>query len=144
MPISRHYHILSNNRSNSKCIIQTIMTEINEEEEYLIDNLKDKNLILNRGDRTFEISGRQIYCYGEVDFHNEDDCETIDNFKFLDYLNEVGIHIYSGYNYDKHSCTSPKRHPLRTETWSPLFLAKFAHAALGKPNRILLFSQNKL
>ena len=118
------------------------MTYIDEDEEFIIDNLKDGILKLDRGNRTFSISMKQIHCYGKVDFHNQDDLNTIENFKFLDYLGEVGIHIYSNYNYDRHSVTSPKRHALWTETWSPSKLAKMAHGYIGKPQRIILFNQD--
>ena len=117
------------------------MTYITEDEETIIDNLKDGILKLNRGNRTFSISMKQIHCYGEVNFHNQDDLNTIENFNFLNYLDEVGIHIYSRYNYETHSCSSPKRYLLLTETWSPSELAKMAHGYIGKPQRIILFNQ---
>lgn len=131
---------MCSNRTNVRSV-STIMTYIDEDEESIIDNLKDGILKLDRGDRTFSISMKQIHCYGEVDFHKQDDLNTIENFKFLNYLGGVGIHIYSNYDYDSHSVTSPKRHALWTETWSPSELAKMAHGYIGKPQRIILFNQ---
>lgn len=139
MPIHSDYHILCSNRTSHRCVI-TVMTYITEEEENLIDNLKDKTLQLTRGNRVFDVRMNQIHCYGEVDFENQDDLDTIDGFKFLDFLGGVGIHIYSRYNYKTHSCSSPKRNALWTETWSPAELAKYAHGFLGKPQRIILFT----
>lgn len=140
MPIHKDYHFLCSNRSRYRTV-STIMTYITEEEESLIDNLKDKTLQLTRGNRVFNIKMNQIHCYGEVNFESQEDLDTIDGFKFLDFLGCVGIHIYSMYNYKTHSCSSPKRYALWTETWSPSELAKMAHGYIGKPQRIILFNQ---
>lgn len=117
------------------------MIPINEEEEKLIDNIDKSTLAFHRGNRSFSVSMRDIYCYGEVNFEDKDTLNQISEFKFLNHLGEVGVHIYSRYNYKTHSCSSPKRHCLWTETWNPAELAKMAHGYLGKPQRILLFNQ---
>lgn len=117
------------------------MIPIDEDEEKLIDNMNRTTIRFHRGDRTFSISTRDIYCYGECDFTDKNTLNRIKNFKFLDFLGAVGVHIYSRYNYKTHSCSSPKRHCLWTETWNPAELAKMAHGYLGKPKRILLFNQ---
>lgn len=111
------------------------MTEISQEEEEAIDNLKDKILELKRGDSVFNITINSIYCYGEVDFHSKEDLDVIEDFDFLNHLKEVGIKVPAGYDYDTHTANWPKY----TETWSPAFLTKFAHASLDKPKRIVLF-----
>lgn len=140
MPIYQDYRILNKNISNIGTKI-TIMIPIDEEEEKLIDNIDKQTLKFNRGNRSFSITMRDIYCYGEVDFTDKNTIDQISNFKFLDYLGAVGVHIYSRYDYATHSCSSPKRHCLWTETWNPAELAKMAHGYLGKPKRILLFNQ---
>lgn len=117
------------------------MIPIDENEEKLIDNIDKHTLTFHRGDRTFSVSMKDIYCYGEVDFEDEDILNRISKFKFLDYLGAVGVHIYSGYDYKTHSCSSPKSCCLWTETWNPAELAKMAHGYLDKPKRILLFNQ---
>lgn len=117
------------------------MIPIDEDDEILIDNIDKSTIKFTRGNRTFSVTMRDIYCYGEVDFKDENTINQIDNFKFLDYLNESGVPIYSRYNYDTHSCNTPKNRCLWTETWSPAELAKMAHGYLGKPKRILLFNQ---
>lgn len=141
LPIYPNYHILSRNKSG---ILkkEIIMIPIDEKEEEEIDNIGDEMLVFHRGNRSFSISMRNIYCYGEVDFTNQETVNQINAFKFLDYLGIVGVHIYSRYDYKTHSCSSPKRHCLWTETWNPAELAKMAHGYLGKPKRILLFNQN--
>lgn len=141
LPIFPHYRILNNNRS-SVCCKFTIMIPIDKEEEQLIDNIDKQILTFERGDREFKVSMKDIYCYGEVDFNDKDTLNKIEEFNFLDYLVGVGIHIYSNYDYESHSCSSPKRYCLWTETWSPATLAKIAYGSLDKPKRILLFNQN--
>lgn len=117
------------------------MIPIDEDEEKLIDNIDKSILTFHRGNRSFSVTMRDIYCYGEVNFEDEDTLNQIKEFKFLDYLGAVGVHIYSRYDYKTHSCSSPKRYCLWTETWNPAELAKMAHGYLGKPKRILLFNQ---
>lgn len=117
------------------------MIPIDEKEEKDIDNISDSTLTFNRGDTTFHVTMKNIFCYGEVDFTNIDDLNQIDSFGFLDYLGIQGIHIYSRYNYKTHSCSSPKKHLLWSETWRPSVVAQMAHGYLGKPQRILLFRE---
>lgn len=119
----------------------TIMISIDENEEKLIDNIDKSILKFHRGNRSFSVSMNDIYCYGEVNFENEDTINQIKNFKFLEYLGAVGIHIYAGYDYKTHSCITNKSFCLLTETWNPAELAKIAHGYLNKPKRILLFNQ---
>lgn len=134
------YFILATYKTNKK-LTQVIMSKISKEEEDEIDKLRDRTITLERGNRTFIVSAKQIYCYGEVDFNSQKDLDTIDTFKFLGHLGGVGIHINSNYNYDTHSCSSPKSVPLWAETWIPSFLARYAHGHIGKPKRIILFNQ---
>lgn len=141
LPIYPDFHILNKNVSNIGTKL-TVMIPIDEEEEKLIDNIDKSTLKFHRGNKSFSISMKDIYCYGEVDFEDQDTLNQINEFKFLDYLAEVGVHIYSRYDYKTHSCSSPKRSCLWTETWSPSQLAKMAHGYLGKPKRILLFNYN--
>lgn len=140
LPIYGTYHILNSDKSSTMCK-KTIMIPINEKEESMIDNIGKSILSFERDGITFNVTMRDIYCYGEIDLTDEDTCYDIQNFNFLDYLGAVGIHIYSRYNYETHTCKSPTRHLLWTETWNPLTLFKMAHGYLGKPKRILLFNQ---
>lgn len=117
------------------------MIPINEKEEKDIDNIGKHTLIFHRGDKSFTVSMKDIYCYGEVDFTDDDIMNQIDNFGFLNYLEDMGIHIYARYDYQTHTCRSPKKHCLWSETWSPAKLTQMAHGYLGKPKRILLFNE---
>lgn len=140
LPIYPDFCILNKNVSSLGTRL-TVMIPIDEEEEKLIDNIDKSVLKFHRGHKTFSVSMKDIYCYGEVDFEDEDTLNQISEFKFLSYLGEVGVHICSNYDYKTHSCSSPKRYCLWTETWDPIKLAKIAHGYLGKPKRILLFNQ---
>lgn len=118
------------------------MAEISEDEEKLIDEFianKEEVITITKGDRTFNINRNNIYCYGNVNFRDDNDLSVIDKFKFLNHLEGVGLKVYANYNYETHSCKSPRKFALQSETWSPVFLSKFAHAALNKPERIILF-----
>ena len=114
------------------------MTYITEEEEQQLD--EGKQLILNRGNTSFQVHSNNIYCYGEVDFHEgSDDCKQIATFNFLDYLGWKGIVLPSDYHYDTHECHSPLKIYRWYETWRPDVLARYAHGCLNKPKRIVLF-----
>lgn len=141
LPIYPNYRILCKNDS-SFGIIKTVMIPINEKEEKHIDNIGDSIINFDRGDRSFSITMKDIYCYGEIDFNNEDDLAAINNFHFLDYLTLSGIHIPANYDYKTHTCKSNIKLPLHTETWTPSAVAKVAHGYLGKPQRILLFKEH--
>ena len=140
LSIFPHYRIL-NSKKSSTGTKNTIMIPIDEDEELLIDNIDKQTLHFHRGDRTFSVQMKDVYCYGEVDFTDKDTLDKINDFKFLDHLEAVGAHVYSNYDYETHSCSSPKEYCLWTETWHPAVLAKMAHGYLGKPKRILLFNQ---
>lgn len=148
LPIFPHYRILNSIRTNN-CIKATIMIPIDESEESMLDDINDntssniKNEIFqfNRGNRTFSVSIKDIYCYGNLNFNDDNVIKEIEEFNFLDYLTFSGIPIRSRYDYITHSCVSIKQKPLWVETWSTLDLVKLAHGYLGKPERILLFKQ---
>lgn len=139
MPTSKNYHILHTNPSGIGK--QIIMIPITEKEENNIDNITDNVLEFHRGNRTFSVRMHNIYCYGEVNLEDKETCNKISNFNFLNYLGATGVHIYSNYDYNTHTCKTPKKYLLYTETWNPLDLVKFAHGTLNKPKRILLFYQ---
>ena len=137
MPIVQDYYILTS-RTDAKRIEQVIMTYITEEEEQTLDN--NEELIIERGEASFNIQGNNVYCYGEVDFNKgSDDCKKIATFNFLNYLGWKGIVIPSDYHYDTHECHSPLKSYRWTETWKPDVLARYAHGCLNKPQRIVLF-----
>ena len=114
------------------------MTYLADAEEQQLD--KGKHGTLNRAIASFQVHGNNIYCYGEVDFHEgSDDCKQIATFTFLDYLGWKGIVLPSDYHYDTHECHSTLKTYRWYETWRPDVLAKYAHGCLNKPKRIVLF-----
>lgn len=138
MPRSENYHILTKHKTVAG-ISQTIMIPITEEEEIAIDNIDKEVLRFDRGERTFSVTMKDVYCYGEINFADKDTINRLESLTFLDYLGAVGKHIFSNYNYVNHTCSSPKKYPLWTETFSKVLVAKYAHGCLGKPNRVLIF-----
>lgn len=140
MPTTPNYHILCKYKNGIKPI-EVIMTYITAEEEDKIDNLKEQLFKINRGNRTFSLSYRNIYCYGEIDFNKKEDVETIKKFNILNHLFGVGIPFPAHYNYENHSCISPIRKYKYAETFDVLDLVKYSHAMLSKPERIVLFKQ---
>ena len=137
MPIFQDYYILVS-RTDARRKEQIIMTYLTEEEEQNLDD--GKELILKRGNSSFRVHCNNIYCYGEVDFHEgSDDCKQIATFNFLDYLDWKGIVIPSDYHYDTHECHSPIKSYRIYETWKPDVLSRYAHGCLNKPKRVVLF-----
>lgn len=140
LPTCQNYRILCSNIMGCTTRV-TIMIPISEQEEKSIDNIRDSTLRFKRGDTSFSVRMKDIYCYGEVDFTSKEDLNQIDSFNFLDYLGISGIHILSKYDYKTHSCKAPNKRLLWTETWRPSVIAQMAHGYLGKPQRVLLFNK---
>lgn len=142
LPICKDYHILSY-RNDLRYPLVVYMTHINEEDEEALN--KGKSILLERGKRTFSISPNNVYGYGAIDFSkNSEDSDNIEDLDFLDYLTHNGVRIYANYDYETHTCISPKKYPMFYETWSPLKVVKFAHASLGKPERVIIFKREIL
>ena len=142
MPIWKDYHILNRRKDNNKNLIIVCMTYLTDEEERVLD--KNKVLEIIRGNDKFTINPNNVYCYGSVDLHtNSNDYEIIEDFDFLDYLVDVGLKIYSDYDYETHTCKSPINRLRWTETWNPAEIVQYAHGVLGKPEKIVLFKYNK-
>lgn len=142
MPIMKDYHMLSLNKDAERNIIMTIMTYITEAEEKVLDS--GKVLHITRGDMSFDITPRKVYCYGHVDFTTDSsDYNIVEDFDFLNYLNDVGVHVPSDYDYKHHVCVSPIGRIRWTETWNPAAVAQYAHGRIGKPDRIVLFKYIK-
>lgn len=144
MKIYQPYHILCKCDKGIKPYY-VIMTYISKKEEDIIDSfkaeLKNGNISLKRDNITFNINTDKIYCYGEIDFNCREDLDIIDSFSFLSHLGGAGIPFCSKYDYKTHTCKSPTKKIQWRETWSPSELARFAHASIDKPKRVVLFKQ---
>lgn len=139
MPIDPTYKIISTkvNPVNKELFI---ITGINEKE---YNNLKQNNdIILKRGNAEFNITPDDIFCFGDIDFHEgSDDCKELDTFNWLEQLVAKGITIPAHYNYNKHECTTNKIFYLITETFRNSVICRYLHGCLGKPKYTLIFRE---
>ena len=74
--------------------IAIVMMPISEKQENALDNGSEIKL----GSRW--IAADQIFCYGEMNFDNEDDIQLINNFEWI--VEKKGLVIPANYDYDKH------------------------------------------
>ena len=119
--------------------IHTIMTYLTKEEEVKLDN--KETIEIDRGIRHFTINPRDVYCYGEIDFHNgSDDYKELAKMKFLNHLCFCGVWLEANYDYDKHCCYSPIKRKQWYDTTRPEVLSQYTHGILGKPKRCIIFS----
>lgn len=126
-------------RFDGPASIHTIMTYLTKEEEVKLDN--KETIEIDRGFRHFTISPRDVYCYGEIDFHNgSDDYKELAKMKFLNHLCFCGVWIEANYDYDKHCCYSPIKRKQWYDTTRPEVLSQYTHGILGKPKRCIIFS----
>jgi len=119
--------------------IHTIMTYITEDEERALDN--KESIEIDRGSRHFTINPHDVYCYGEIDFHNgSEDYKELAKLKFLSHLCFCGVWLEANYDYDKHCCYSPINRKQWYDTTRPEVLAQYTHGILGKPKRTIIFN----
>lgn len=138
MPKCNDYYVVACDKIKKVVRTKVIMTYITIKEEAALD--KRENISIIRGDKTFDIDIKNIYCYGKIDFRqNSNDMNQMDTFDFLNYLVGSGLHVVSDYDYRNHCCHSPYTFPRWTETFRPSVITQFAHGCLGKPKLIVLF-----
>lgn len=144
MPVNTDYQILST--GDSKFGKRTVyMTYLEKDDEDKLDN--NRRIRIRRGDKNFNIEPKDVLCYGEVNFANgSSDMAIISNFTFILDKKEHGEFMYSDYNYDTHTCVKRDGHKglMWYETWNAAKVAKYHHAALGKPSNIVMFIVNGL
>lgn len=139
MPIIPTYRVLTSH-FEAKIKIQTIITHITKAEEKVLDT--DGQITITRGSRTFVLSNRNTYCYGNIDFsEGSRDYDIMTTFSFINSLGFNGVFIPSNYDYDTHTCVSDKPFYKHYETWRAEPIIKYAHACLGKPELIAIFKQ---
>ena len=115
------------------------MIAITDKEE---KNLDSGLLICDKGNQHFCIHSDEIICYGEIDFNTaSDDYYSLENMKWLDYLDYKGISIPADYDYEEHACYPPSNFIRYTETFNPAVLAQYLHGRLGKPQRVCIFKE---
>lgn len=110
-----------------------VITSINENQEKSLDN--GESIELNE---KFIVNPKDVYCYGEIDFSNDDDINTINNFDWI--CDPVkGESIPAHYNYETHTCESINLHIGEHETFDNVKIAMYGHGCIGKPKRCLIF-----
>lgn len=141
MPVDDTYRIISvHPRGNIKEMF--IITGINEKEFHKIKHGED--LHIKRGNTEFDVLNDNVLCFGEIDYNEgSEDCIELNSFTFLDHLWVKGVCIPSRYDYKTHTCKSPLRQYLYTETFKNATLCRYLHGCLGKPQFSLIFREVK-
>ena len=141
MPIDPTYKII-NTRYGPGIKEVIIMTGITKNEYEKIKRSED--LYITRGNNKFRIMCDDIFCYGDIDFHDgSEDSEQLDTFNWLDDLGSKGINIPSKYDYETHTCIPFGKFITYTETFRPSTLCRYFHGCLGKPQYTLIFRELK-
>ena len=140
MPIDETFFTIITKGKNTLHKEQIIITGITEKEYYKIKENKEIEII--RGNHKFIISPDNVFCFGEIDFHeNSEDCKILDTFNWFSELGIQGIPVPSRYNYDKHECVSPNKCYMWTETFIISVFCRYLHGRLNKPHYTLIFKK---
>ncbi len=119
--------------------INVVMMPITALQESRID--KSKNYY---GEIKFDIDNnrfimaKDIYLYGEVDFENESDLDSIEKFKLI---NDEGGWVYSNFDFDNGNYTVIDNQIKGYYTYDVLLWFMFNYVRLGKPKRIIVFNE---
>lgn len=108
-----------------------VMIPINEEQEKEIDttaSIQINNLL---------IADKDIYCYGNIDFYNEEDIKGINSFDWIP--DNKGVVIPAKFDYETNTCETINMKIGHHETFDNLKVSMYCHAAIGKPERCLIF-----
>ena len=131
------FYIIVTNK-NILCKYSIVMTSITEKEEKLID--AQQEITIERGGVKFNISSKNVYCYGTIDYTDySDDLDVIADFSWLNHLSFRGVVIPANYDYNTHTCKSILNIPKQYDTFKPDVVAQFGHGCLGKPEKTAIF-----
>lgn len=137
MPITPNFHILTKTEGvKTRNVI--IMSNLTEDEEKTLESIGE--VILERGDEHFLVESKNVHCYGEIDFTNQEDVNVIKALKILNHLSSTGIPFVANYDYERHSCFTDNGKIKYGETWNPFDLVQYAHGCLEKPKRVIIFT----
>lgn len=142
MPITTTgYHLICYHSINKHEQELIFMIPITENEENKLDS---GHLSVFLEGKLYTITSSEIICYGKIDLNtNSDDYHTIENMKWLDYLQALGIPVPSDYNYKEHACYPPTRKLRYYDTTNPAVVAQYVHGRLGKPERCCIFKHKR-
>lgn len=110
-----------------------VIIPITEEEEVIIDN--GRGIVIGNGNIFIDPSF--TYCYGELNFNNDDDIDIINACSWI--TESKGETIPAHYDYETHTCESINLSIGIQETFDNLKLIMYAHGCIGKPKRSLVF-----
>lgn len=126
---------LPSDKGRDKAII---ITSITDEEDKLLD--KGESIIIKRGEATFLVEPRNVYCYGAIDFKSgSEDMEVIADMNWFSSCIDIGFPLPGDYNYEKHCCYTTGKKPTYYDTTSPERVAQYCHAFIGKPSKTVIF-----
>jgi hypothetical protein len=136
-------HIISRVRKDNAGYT-VLMSSITDEDEEKLDQGKfvtvkyDYEYEGKKLCRKMVISNKDAYCYGSIDFDNQEDIDVINKYDWLgDSYN--GAFIPRRFNYRDNSTELVNNKLATVETFSNILLTKVAHAAIGKPNKLVIF-----
>lgn len=109
-------------------IVMVPLTEGEEQEIDKMANVKIGNLL---------IIDKDIYCYGNIDFYNEEDINGINSFDWIP--ENKGVIIPAKFDYETNTCEAINMTIGHHETFDNLKVAMYCHASIGKPERCLIF-----
>lgn len=123
-----------------------VMTKITEKEEEKLNNGELINVIYDivydlnhKTNLKIQISAEDCYLYGDIDFEDENCINELLAYNFID--NEFhGAFIPKKYDYRNHSTVLVNNKLAWVETYDVMNLYKYAHACIGKPNRVAIFN----
>lgn len=124
--------------NNGGRITSVVMETITEKEENRIDNSsKYYGAIQHELKNGYIVSNKDIYCYGKVDFKDEEDLNLIKRFNFT--YDGGNNWVETSFDYDNGTITSINGITKGSPTYDPVLWAKYNHAKLGKPERIIIY-----
>lgn len=84
---------------------------------------------------------KNIFCYGSIDFHNEDDIKVINDANILD-MNIMNKSDYIPKYFDYENgiiATDEKGILISSPTWNKIEWFKYNYCLLGKPERVIIY-----
>lgn len=115
-----------------------VMESITEKEEARIDkSTKYFGALRHELKNGYIIEGKDIYCYGQIDFTSDDDLALI---KRLNIIHDGGNNwVETSFDYENGTITSVDGITKGSITWDPVLWAKYNHVKIGKPERIIIY-----
>lgn len=116
------------------------MESITDKEEQRIDKApKYYGEIRHVRSDNYIVPAKDIYLYGEVDFNNQDDIDSIRRFNLID-TDYCGCNfIHSNFDFDKGCFTTIDGIAKGYSTWDVIKWFMYNYVLIGKPKRIIVY-----